>query len=100
MKVDSYDYEGITIDVENKIGTEEERKKRMAAICVAIRGITGMNRREFSDWLGIPYRTIQDWERGVSQVPDYILKLIAYKVRIEDQLKKGVLKYVDSEDNR
>ena len=24
----------------------------------------GMNRREFSDYYGIPYRTIQDWEAG------------------------------------
>lgn len=23
-----------------------------------------MNRREFSDYYGIPYRTIQDWEAG------------------------------------
>ena len=22
----------------------------------------GMNRREFSDYYGIPYRTVQDWE--------------------------------------
>ena len=24
----------------------------------------GTNRREFSDYYGIPYRTIQDWEAG------------------------------------
>ena len=23
----------------------------------------GMNRREFSDYYGIPYRTVQDWKR-------------------------------------
>ena len=55
-----------------------------------------MNRKEFAKWLGIPYRTIQDWERGVSQVPDYVLHLIAYRVKIEDELKRGKLKYDNS----
>ena len=43
---------------------------------------------------------MQDWERGVSQVPDYVLRLVAYKVKMEDYLKRGILKYDDSEDNR
>ena len=54
-----------------------------------------MNRKDFAEWLGIPYRTMQDWERGVSRVPDYVLRLIAYKVKIEEQLKNGELSYVD-----
>ena len=44
-----------------------------------------MNRKEFAEWLGIPYRTMQDWERGVSEVPDYVLNLIAYKVKNEKE---------------
>ena len=31
----------------------------------------GMNRREFSDYYGIPYRTVQDWEAEKRQLPDY-----------------------------
>ena len=27
-----------------------------------LRDRLGMNRREFSDYYGIPYRTVQDWE--------------------------------------
>ena len=42
-------------------------------------------RKEFAEWLGIPYRTMQDWERGVSEVPDYVLNLIAYKVKNEKE---------------
>ena len=45
--------------------------------CVKVREQTNMNRKEFAEWLGIPYRTMQDWERGVSEVPDYVLNLIA-----------------------
>ena len=48
-----------------------------------IREMTGMNRKDFSDWLGIPYRTMQEWELGRRQMPDYVLRLIAYKVRVE-----------------
>ena len=59
----------------------------MSAMCVAIRKQTNMNRKEFAEWLGIPYRTMQDWERGVSEVPDYVLNLIAYKV--ENEKAKG-----------
>jgi len=28
-------------------------------------------------------------------MPDYVLRLIAYKVKMEDSLKKGELKYVN-----
>ena len=28
---------------------------------------------------------MQDWERGVSEVPDYVLNLIAYKVKNEKE---------------
>lgn len=55
---------------------------------LAIREETGMNRREFAEYFGIPYRTIQDWELGKRQMPDYLLRLIAYKVKVE-QLTKG-----------
>jgi DNA-binding transcriptional regulator YiaG len=44
-----------------------------------------MNRKEFAEWLGIPYRTMQDWELGNSQVPDYVLRLVAYKVQSEKE---------------
>lgn len=47
-----------------------------------IRLSTGMNKREFSEWLEIPYRTYQDWELG-KPVQPYILKLIAYRVLYE-----------------
>jgi len=57
---------------------------------IALRKETGMNRREFAEYFGIPYRTIQDWELGNRKMPDYLLRLMAYKYRIESlQLDKG-----------
>ncbi len=65
---------------------DEARKKRMlASAFVMVRNKTGMNRKEFAAWLGIPYRTMQDWELGNSQVPEYVLRLVAYKVMSEKE---------------
>ncbi len=61
-----------------------ETKDRLLAIRVE----TGMNRKEFAEYFGIPYRTIQDWELGNRHMPEYLLRLIAYKVKME-QLTKG-----------
>ena len=33
----------------------------LAEKLVELRKSTGMNRRKFSDYFGIPYRTVQDW---------------------------------------
>ena len=32
----------------------------------------GMNRREFSDYYVIPYRTVQDWEAEKREPPDHL----------------------------
>ena len=54
-----------------------------------LRKRTGMNRREFAEYFGIPYRTLQDWELGNRNMPDYLLRLMAYKVAIEGLEKTG-----------
>ena len=43
----------------------------------------GMNRVEFCEYFGIPYRTVQDWEADKRDLPDYVLNLMKYKVLIE-----------------
>ena len=40
----------------------------------------GMSRRELSDWLEIPYRTLTIWEIGERSCPHYIEKLIVEKI--------------------
>ena len=65
---------------------ESDRRKRLLTTSfVAVRNMTGMNRKEFAEWLAIPYRTMQDWELGTSQVPEYVLRLVAYKVLMEKE---------------
>ncbi|MCR5255184.1 MAG: transcriptional regulator [Acetatifactor sp.] len=53
---------------------------------ISVREKTGMNRKEFSEWLGIPYRTMQEWELERRTMPDYLLNLIEYKV--DHEIKK------------
>lgn len=86
MKDLEYIVNGIIVEDESKAEQDEARKKRMlASAFVMVRNKTGMNRKEFAAWLGIPYRTMQDWELGNSQVPEYVLRLVAYKVMIEKE---------------
>lgn len=44
---------------------------------------SGMNWKQFAEYFQIPYRTVQDWERGNRKMPDYLLRLMEYKLRIE-----------------
>ena len=44
---------------------------------------TGMNRREFSDFYGIPLRTIEEWEAGRRAPAEYIVRLLAYAVEYD-----------------
>lgn len=54
-----------------------------------LRKETGMNRKEFCEYFQIPYRTMQSWELGERELPDYLLRLLAYRVKLDPLLKKG-----------
>lgn len=56
-----------------------ELKERL----IEMRKRTGMNRKEFAEYFEIPYRTVQDWELGNRQMPEYLFRLMEYKMRIE-----------------
>ena len=88
MRTETYIIEGIEIEVEKEIMDDEASRRRIAYMFRAIREKSGMNRKDFSEWLGIPYRTMQEWELGRRAMPEYVLRLIAYKVANEN-MKKG-----------
>ncbi|MBQ8167192.1 MAG: transcriptional regulator [Lachnospiraceae bacterium] len=56
---------------------------------IKLRESTGMNRKEFCEYFEIPYITLTDWELGNRRVPQYILRLMEYKVRIEQLTDKN-----------
>ena len=48
-----------------------------------LRKEAGMTQKAFSDFFGIPVRTLQDWEAGVRTPPDYVVRLLPYKLKLE-----------------
>jgi DNA-binding transcriptional regulator YiaG len=48
-----------------------------------LRESTGMNRKEFCEYFEIPYMTVTDWELGNRRVPQYLLRLMEYKIQME-----------------
>lgn len=54
-----------------------------------LRKQTGMNRKEFCEYFDIPYRTVTEWERGNRNAPDYVLRLLAYYIRMEKMVKNS-----------
>lgn len=54
---------------------------------IELRESTGMSRKEFCNYFEIPYRTMQDWELGNRKMPDYLFRLMEYKVRMEKLAK-------------
>ena len=48
-----------------------------------LRESTGMSRKEFCEYFEIPYMTETDWELGNRRDPQYLLRLMAYKIEME-----------------
>lgn len=53
-----------------------------------LREQTGMTRKDFSIHIGIPLRTIEDWEAGRRRPPEYIPRLIEYQLKYEELIVK------------
>ena len=62
-----------------------------------LRESTGMNRKQFCEYFEIPYMTETDWELGNRRVPQYLLRLMAYKIEMEKLVEKK--EENDGEDN-
>lgn len=58
-------------------------ERNQKEILIGLREKIGMNRKEFAEYLEVPYRTMEDWEKGKRQMPDYVLRLIEYRVMLD-----------------
>lgn len=54
----------------------------------ALRAETGLTQAGFSAVLGIPRRTIQNWETGERECPAYVIDLIAFRIKHDMNLRK------------
>lgn len=51
-----------------------------------LRKKTNMNRKQFSEYFEIPYRTVEDWENKKSNISSYLFKLMIEKLEKENLL--------------
>jgi DNA-binding transcriptional regulator YiaG len=51
-----------------------------------LRTLTGMSQSQFADYFHIPKATLQNWEQGRRECPEYVLKLIEYKLKKEGKV--------------
>ena len=49
-----------------------------------LRTASGMTQKAFSDYFGIPKRTIENWEGGKRECPPYLYNLMRYKMEREN----------------
>lgn len=48
-----------------------------------LRTATGMTQAQFADYFSIPKRTIENWEGGKRNCPEYLFDLMKYKLENE-----------------
>lgn len=76
------------IETDRKLYNEIIRKEDIMAMeamneIKKIRKEAGMTQKAFSEFFGIPVRTLQDWEAGLRTPPDYVVRLLPYKLNLE-----------------
>ena len=48
---------------------------------------SGLGLKDFAAYFDIPYRTMQDWYYGKRKMPEYLLRLMYYKMETEKLVK-------------
>ena len=87
-------------DGDTEMEKKEQIEKQMNKL-KQIREDLGMNRTEFSGYMGIPLRTLEEWEAGRRQMPGYVLRLIAYYAKMQQLLiEKKIDLGEDSDDKK
>lgn len=68
----------------------------MKNIITQIRELSGMSRAAFSRAYNIPVRTLENWESGIAEAPNYTIDLLA-RVALEDSEKYGEIRFFVTE---
>lgn len=78
-----------------------EKKEQLEKQIIELKKIReelGMNRTEFSRYIDIPLRTLEEWEAGRRQMPDYVLRLITYYTKMERLLAEREIALEENTD--
>lgn len=57
----------------------------------------GVSQAKFAEYFGVPKRTYQDWEYGTRKMPDYLLRLMLYKLKVEG-VTEDLAQYMESNE--
>ena len=52
-----------------------------------IRAGLGLSRKAFSEYIGIPLRNLEEWEAGRRKMPEYLLRMLMYYVKMNQYLQ-------------
>ena len=52
-----------------------------------LRQLSGMTQKEFSEYFGMSKRAVEEWDRGGRKCPEYLLKLMEYKLTKEGKIE-------------
>ena len=77
---------------------KKEQLEKQITKLKKIREELGMNRTEFSRYIDIPLRTLEEWEAGRRQMPDYVLRLITYYTKMERLLAEREIALEENTD--
>ena len=61
----------------------------------SLRAASGMTQKAFSEYFGIPKRTIEDWEGERRKCPPYLFDLMRYKLVHENKIDP---QYIETEE--
>ena len=57
-----------------------------------IRASLGLNRKAFSEYIGIPLRNLEEWEAGRRKMPEYLLRMLIYYIKMDQYLEEHGMK--------
>ena len=57
-----------------------------------IRSELGLTRKPFSEFIGIPLRNLEGWEAGRRKMPEYLLRMMVYYIKVNQYLEQNGLK--------
>lgn len=57
-----------------------------------IRATLGLNRKAFSEYIGIPLRNLEEWEAGRRKMPEYLLRMLIYYIKMNQYLEEHGMK--------
>ena len=62
-----------------------ETKKQIKSI----RAEAGMTQAQFCEYFDIPRHTLEDWERGKRKPPEYLVRLLVYRLSMEGLIERS-----------